>query len=142
MDNPVRSTNFETYSFYLQRFSFPVIPHSSVQSYRFHPHTDPSRPDPVRAHHVLTWCASRSAPRPTDSKNRLPPLSPVNATLLASLQKQIVKQLLMRPLIFLCIRKSRRRDHPLWRTRRMSETEQLRQLCWRTRNGTYLPTRN
>ena len=45
----------------------------------------------------------------------------------------------MPPSIFPCIRQSRRRDHPLWRTRRMSETEQPRGLCWRTRNSTYLP---
>ena len=38
-------------------------------------------------------CLQGSAPRPTESKNRLPPLSPANAALLASLQEQIVKQL-------------------------------------------------
>ncbi len=69
------------------------MPHSSVPSDRFHRHTDPALPDPVRARHVLTWCASRSAPRPTDSQTRLPPLSHANAALLASLQDQIVKQL-------------------------------------------------
>jgi kinetochore protein Mis13/DSN1 len=93
MDSPVRSTNLEPYFFCLQRFSLPVMPHSSVPSDRFHRHTDPALPDPVRARHVLTWCASRSAPRPADSQTRLPPLSPANAALLASLQDQVVKQL-------------------------------------------------
>ena len=69
------------------------MPHSSIPSDRFYRHTDPALPDPVRARHVLTWCASRSAPQPTDSQTRLPPLSPANAALLASLQDQIVKQL-------------------------------------------------
>lgn len=69
------------------------MPHSSVASDRFFRHTDPALPDPARARHVLTWCASRSAPRPADPDTRLPPLSPANAALLASLQDQIVKQL-------------------------------------------------
>ena len=70
-----------------------MVPHSSVPSDRFYRHTDPALPDPVRARHVLTWCASRSAPRATDSQTRLSPLSPANSALLASLQDQIVKQL-------------------------------------------------
>lgn len=69
------------------------MPHSSIPPDRFYRHTDPALPDPVRARHILTWCATRVAPRPTDSQTRLPPLPPANATLLASLQDQIVKQL-------------------------------------------------
>jgi len=69
------------------------MPHSSVPPDRFYRHTDPALPDPVRARHVLTWCASRSAPWSVDSQTRLPPLSPANAALFASLQDQIVKQL-------------------------------------------------
>jgi len=68
------------------------MPHS-VPSDRFYRHTNPALPDPARTRHVLTWCASRSAPRVTDSQTRLPSLSPANLALLASLQDQIVKQL-------------------------------------------------
>ena len=140
MDNPVRGTNFEPYSFCIQRSSLPVIPHSSVPSYQFHGHIDPSLPNPVRTRYVLTWCASRSAPRPTDSKNRLPPLSPANSALVASLQEQIVRKLGGTTVnISLYSEKSKERP-PAMRTRRMSESEQSRRLCWRTRNSTYLLT--
>ena len=88
MDSPVSSPDPESCSICSQRFSFPVMPHSSVPSDWFHRHTDLAIPDPVRARHVLTRCASGSAPRPTDSQTRLPPLLPAHPAILASLQDQ------------------------------------------------------
>jgi len=114
------------------------MPHSSVPLDRFYRHTDPALPDPVRARHVLTWCASRSAPWYGDSQTRLPPLSPANAALFTSLQGQIVKQLAYATTFIPCICRSRMRNYQVWRARRTSGTEMLRGLCWRMRNSTCL----
>jgi kinetochore protein Mis13/DSN1 len=72
------------------------MPHESVPPERFYRHIDADLPEPVRARHLLVWCARRAAVRkPVDAKGKgTSKLNSQDQALVASIQDRVLKQLM------------------------------------------------
>lgn len=77
----------------------PVMPHESVPSDRFYRHIDADLPEPVRARHLLVWCARRAAAQKmmegsTSKGKGTSKLSSQDQAMVASIQDKVLKQLM------------------------------------------------